>query len=68
MSQQLLVKPLAEKIVGQPLDTGANESETSVLPDFEYRPLPSPRVLTVKARIQTISVDKPMQYDFSGEE
>ena len=30
--------------------------------------VPSARVVTVKARIQTICVGKPMQYDFTGEE
>lgn len=66
MSQELLVKPPIEKAIAQPLGTKADETETSAAFDFEYRPIPSPRVLTVKARIQTISVGKPMQYEFTG--
>lgn len=68
MGQQLLIKPLTENAVGQPLEIGANESEASAPFDFEYRPIPPPRVLAVKARIQTISVGKPMHYGFSEEE
>lgn len=68
MSQRLLVKPLTENAVSQPLEIEANASEASAFPDFEYRPIPSPRVLTVKARIHTISRGKPMRYDFTLEE
>jgi|GEM_PF-3265785 len=68
MSQQLLVKPLTENALGQTLETEAKASDASAFPDFEYRPIPSPRVLTVKARIHTISRGKPMRYDFTTEE
>ena len=68
MSQQLLVKPLTENAVSQPPETEVNASEVSAFPDFDYRPIPSPRILTVKARIHTISPGKPMRYDFTAEE
>lgn len=68
MSQQLLVKPLTENAVSQPLETEAKASDASAFLDFEYRPIPSSRLLTVKARIHTISRGKPMRYDFTLEE
>ncbi len=67
MSRQLLDKPLTEEAVEQPWGTTETAAGTDVTPDFEYRPIPSRHVLKVKARVQTVTVGKPMEYDFTEE-
>ncbi len=68
MIQQLLVEPLTKKAAEQPSDTGTDELEANTPLDFEYRPIPPSHVLTVRARIKTISAGKPMRYDLISEE